>query len=98
MIDEENLRENAREVGGYLRARLEEFAARFARLAAVSGAGLFIDLEISGEAEPLAERLRPTALVEVAAPDRIAIRPPLCLSRDAADRFLTRLENLLSEM
>lgn len=97
LIAEENLHDNAREIGGYMKTRLEELAARFEQLTAVSGSGLLIDLDLPGAAKHVAERLRPAILVNVVGPDRLTLRPPLCLSREGADLFLARLENALSE-
>lgn len=101
VIREEGLQENALETGRVLRDGLREIAASDARVAQVRGAGLFIGVDLADEetGRPDAEF---TVKVIDAMRDRgvligaagrygatLKVRPPLCLNRDEAERFLT---------
>jgi Ser/Thr protein kinase RdoA (MazF antagonist)/acetylornithine/succinyldiaminopimelate/putrescine aminotransferase len=97
IIGDEDLRDNAREIGAHLKTRLQDMSERFATFSRITGSGLRIDLEIPGAAEKIAERLRCEILVGVVDQDTVAIRPPLCLSRASADHFLTHLEQALGQ-
>ncbi|OZI30327.1 aspartate aminotransferase family protein [Bordetella genomosp. 10] len=101
VIEDEGLRENARVVGDYLRARLRELSARHPVVADVRGAGLFVGLELSEErsegpdrapATDLAARVvnglrRQGILLSAtgAAGNVLKIRPPLVFQREHAD-------------
>ncbi len=97
VVKEEQLRENTREIGTHLKTRLESLAERFPAVLAVRGSGLLLAIDLAEEAATLGERLRPGFVVDDSIPKHIVLRPPLCLSRESADRFVDRVEALLSE-
>ncbi|EUC01117.1 Alanine--glyoxylate transaminase [Rhizobium sp. CF080] len=97
VIREEQLRENTREIGSHLKTRLESLAERFPAIVAVTGSGMLLAIDLADEAAGLGERLRPGFIVDDSIPKRIVLRPPLCLSRQSADRFVDRIGALLSE-
>lgn len=93
VIKEEKLIENAEKVGTHL---LEELKC-FKGIKEVRGCGLMIGLEFE---EPVKE-LRTKLLFEqkvftgVSGTNVIRLLPPLCLSMNEADEFLTRLQNAM---
>lgn len=93
VMKEENLVENAAKVGAHLLEELKHFKG----IKEVRGRGLMIGLEFE---EPIKE-LRKQLLFEqkvftgVSGTNVIRLLPPLCLSIQEADDFLTRLQHLI---
>lgn len=93
VMKEENLVENAAKVGAHLLEELKHFKD----IKEVRGRGLMIGLEFE---EPIKE-LRKQLLFEqkvftgVSGTNVIRLLPPLCLSMQEADDFLTRLQHLI---
>lgn len=93
VMKEENLVENAAKVGAHLLEELKKFKG----IKEVRGRGLMIGLEFE---EPIKE-LRKQLLFEqkvftgVSGTNVIRLLPPLCLSMQEADDFLTRLQHLI---
>ncbi len=102
IIAEENLVENARAVGDFLKARLEELAAEFpGRMTAVRGRGLFIAFDLPDGATRgrlLATWLQKHRVMALASGERaIRLRPPLTLTKDEALLGVQRLRAALAE-
>jgi 4-aminobutyrate aminotransferase-like enzyme len=109
VIEDEGLIENAREVGGYLRAGLQELASKHSGIGDVRSAGLFIGIEFSlpSTTEPdsttaghVINALKERGILISATGaygNVLKVRPPLCFSRDNADLFLATLDAVLSE-
>jgi 4-aminobutyrate aminotransferase-like enzyme len=108
VIEAEGLIENARVVGGHLRAGLDDLAARHESLGPIRSAGLFVGAEIVTGDDPLAadatfaatvvNRLREARVLISATGPRanvLKIRPPLVFSKENADLFLDRLDKAL---
>ena len=93
VMKEENLVENAAKVGAHLLEELKHFKG----IKEVRGRGLMIGLEFE---EPIKE-LRKQLLFEqkvftgVSGTNVIRLLPPLCLSMQEADDFLTRLQHIM---
>lgn len=93
VMKEENLVENAAKVGAHLLEELKKFKG----IKEVRGRGLMIGLEFE---EPIKE-LRKQLLFEqkvftgVSGTNVIRLLPPLCLSMQEADDFLTRLQHVM---
>ena len=93
VMKEENLVENAAKVGTHLLEELKNFKG----IKEVRGRGLMIGMEFE---EPIKE-LRQKLLFEekvftgVSGTNVIRLLPPLCLSMDEADEFLTRLHHVM---
>ncbi|MGL5938244.1 MAG: aspartate aminotransferase family protein [Phocaeicola sp.] len=93
VIKEENLVENASQVGRYLMAELKKFP----QIKEVRGEGLMIGLEFE---EPIKE-IRRKLLFEqkiftgVTGAHVIRLLPPLCLTMEQADYFLDHLKKVL---
>lgn len=93
VMKEENLVENAAKVGAHLLEELKGFKG----IKEVRGRGLMIGMEFE---EPIKE-LRQKLLFEekvftgVSGTNVIRLLPPLCLSMNEADEFLTRLHHVM---
>ena len=109
VIENEGLIENANNVGGHLRAGLEEIAGQYPSIGDVRSAGLFIGIEFSlpgttkpdpGTASYVINALKERGVLIGAAGaygNVLKVRPPLCFSRDNADLFLETLDAVLGE-
>jgi 4-aminobutyrate aminotransferase-like enzyme/Ser/Thr protein kinase RdoA (MazF antagonist) len=110
IIRDEDLQENARVVGGHLKARLEELGQRHEIIGAVHGDGLYVGVEMvrsrttlepaSSETEAICDRMLDLGVVIQPTSDRmnvLKVKPPLCLDRSAADFFVDTLDRVLSE-
>ena len=108
VIEDEGLIENARVVGGHLRAGLDDLAGRHESLGPIRSAGLFVGAEIVTGDDPLAadaafaatvvNLLREARVLISATGPRanvLKIRPPLVFSQENADLFLDRLDKAL---
>ncbi|MDE1174953.1 MAG: aminotransferase class III-fold pyridoxal phosphate-dependent enzyme [Parvibaculaceae bacterium] len=111
IIEGENLPQQAKEVGDYMRAGLSDLAKRFPAIGDVRGAGLFTGLElVAGDdaRTPAAELttrivngLRDRrVLISATGPGAniLKIRPPLVFGREHADIFLDRMESVLKDV
>ena len=89
----ENLVQNAAEVGEYLIAELKKLP----QIKEVRGRGLMIGLEFAEPVKELRLRLLKEQHVFTGASGTNVLRllPPLVLTRDLADEFLARLKNVL---
>jgi L-lysine 6-transaminase len=102
IIAEENLVENARVVGDFLKARLEELAAEFpGKMTAVRGRGLFIAFDLPDgrtRGQLLAAWLQKHHVMALASGERaIRLRPPLTLTKEEALLGVQRLRAALAE-
>jgi 4-aminobutyrate aminotransferase-like enzyme len=105
VLEAEDLQGNALRVGARLRAGLEELAARHPAIVAVHGEGLYLGVQLAG-AEPAAvalavcDRLLDRGIVCQPTGDRgdvLKVKPPLVLTPEQADRFVTQLDAVLTE-
>ncbi|MGL4278837.1 MAG: aspartate aminotransferase family protein, partial [Albidovulum sp.] len=108
VIAEEGLLENARVTGAYLADGLRDLAKRHEALGEVRAAGLFagVDVERGGApdaalAANIVNGLRQKRVLISAtakAGNVLKIRPPLTFSRENADLFLSRLDEVLGAL
>ena len=110
ILADEALQENAREIGDYLKARLEALGEDFPLVGAVHGMGLYLGLEFVRDRETLepakeetaaiCDRLLELGIIMQPTGDHLnvlKIKPPLCLSRESADFFVNMLAKVLAE-
>ena len=110
VLEEENLQENARNVGGYLIEKLRALTERHPMVGDVRGLGLFIGVELvrdpvtlepaTEEASYVVNRLREAGFLSgTDGPYKniLKIRPPLCFTRSDADLFSSALDEVLGE-
>lgn len=93
IMEEEKLVDNARTVGEYLIGKLKEIPG----IKEVRGRGLMIGIEMEEPVKELRKQLIFDKHVFTGASGTNTIRllPPLCLTREQADEFLTRFTALL---
>ncbi len=102
IIVEENLIENARVVGEFLKARLEELSAEFpGKMTNVRGRGLFMAFDLPDtrtRGAVLASWLQKHRVMALASGEKaIRLRPPLTLTKDEALLGVQRLRAALAE-
>ncbi len=110
IMRDEQLQQNARVVGAHLTTRLEQLAARFPIIGAVHGLGLYLGVELvrdpltlepaSAEAARICDALLAEGCIVQPTGDHknvLKIKPPLCLTAEAADFFADALERVLSD-
>ena len=110
VIESENLQENARIVGDYLKEELVKLQSRHPIIGDVRGIGLFIGIELvkSGEVLPpaaeeahyIVNRIRELGVllsVDGTMHNVLKIKPPIIFSKEDADRLVATLELVLSE-
>jgi 4-aminobutyrate aminotransferase-like enzyme/Ser/Thr protein kinase RdoA (MazF antagonist) len=108
-LRDERLQENAEDVGSHLKRRLLGLAERHPLIGAVHGSGLYLGLELvrdrvtlepaTEETAAICERLRELGVIVQPTSDRMCvlkIKPPLCLTRVSADRFVDALDETLT--
>lgn len=95
-IEEENLLENARVMGDYLRERIGSWMGKYP-IVETRGVGLMIgfDLSVPVAREVVSEALRQGVVVNATGDNTLRLLPPLNLSREQADEGLRRLETAL---
>jgi 4-aminobutyrate aminotransferase-like enzyme len=111
IIEEENLIENARQVGKYIKEGLDNLADQFDLIGDVRGKGLIFAVELVTDREskkPAQEKTRQIVnlmkeqgvlISRIGMGDNILkMRPPICFSRDNADVLLTNLELVFSRL
>ena len=111
VLESENLRQNASQIGEYLRGELSKLQEHFPPLAEVRGHGLFIGLEWVSDrsaktpdregAELIVNRLKEKGFLisnAGALGNVLKIRPPLVLQKEHADLFLTAFEETLRDI
>jgi 4-aminobutyrate aminotransferase-like enzyme/Ser/Thr protein kinase RdoA (MazF antagonist) len=109
-LEGEGLQENARAVGSELRARLEDLVERHPICGAVHGMGLYLGLDLVRDRETrepataaafaICERMRELGVIVQPTGDGenvLKIKPPLCLTRAEAERFVATLDRVLAE-
>ncbi|WP_157218022.1 aspartate aminotransferase family protein [Flavisphingomonas formosensis] len=111
IVERDNLRRNAREVGGYIRAGLERLAARHEIIGDVRGRGLFFGLELvedrasktpaTAQTKLLINRMRERGVLmsRIGKSDNILkMRPPLIFTVEHADLLLATLDDALGTL
>ena len=111
VIDEEGLRQNALEVGGYLKDRLLELQDKHPKIGEVRGMGLMLGVELVVDRDTKEPASTLAADVLEAAKHRgvllgkgglygntLRIKPPMCITKDDADYLVATLDEVLSEL
>ena len=92
-MEADNLVENAAKVGSHLIEELKKFS----HIKEVRGEGLMIGLEFNEPVKELRQQLLfdQKVFTGVSGTNVIRLLPPLCLSMEEADEFISRLSKLL---
>jgi len=106
---EENLKENARDTGNYLKERLTELIERHTLIGDVRGMGLFIGIELVKDRRSLEPAAREASAVVNHMKERgillstdgplhnvIKIKPPIVFNRQNADMLVENLDQVLA--
>ena len=97
-ILEENLLENAENVGNYLLQRLRELKQRYGFIVDVRGRGLMSGMELSFQGKEIAgECLKRGLLINCTAETFIRFLPPLIVTREEIDEGIEILDTVLKE-
>jgi 4-aminobutyrate aminotransferase-like enzyme/Ser/Thr protein kinase RdoA (MazF antagonist) len=110
IMRDENLLENARDVGDFLKDKLEDLASQHPLVGVVHGMGLYLGLELvrdresrepaTHETAAICERLLDLGIIVQPTGDHLnilKIKPPLCLDYESASFFVAMLDKVLSE-
>jgi 4-aminobutyrate aminotransferase-like enzyme len=108
IIEEENLQQNALEVGDFLKTKLKELQKEFPIIGDVRGEGLFLGFELNtSEKKPLAAHASYLAnrmktlgiLMSIDGPDYnvLKIKPPMVFSKENAKELIFRLRTVFAE-
>ena len=108
VIQDENLQENALNVGNYLKAELQNLQSQFPMIGDVRGQGLFLGFELTDSnknplpkhASYLANRMKELGiLISTDGMDHNALKfkPPMVFSKDHVDEYLSRLQTIFQE-
>ncbi len=110
IIDEENIQQQARELGGYLNGRLLELQDKHPVIGQVRGLGLMLGVELVKNRQTKEPAAAETADVVERAKDRglllgkgglygnvIRIKPPMCITREDCDFMVDCLDTCFAE-
>lgn len=108
VLEEEELQNNAVDVGSYLKKSLTELMSDYQSIGDVRGEGFFLGVELIRDGDPnkpatsLASEVHnklkeAKILVGIDGPDRnvVKIKPPMCFNRQNADQLVAALEGIL---
>ena len=97
VMEQENLVENAREVGDYLLNKLQELQKTEKHITDVRGRGLMIGIELDIPHKDVRSRLLfdDHIFTGCASTNILRLLPPLCFNKEMADVFLGKLATVL---
>ncbi|MDN5347837.1 MAG: acetylornithine/N-succinyldiaminopimelate aminotransferase [Clostridia bacterium] len=99
LLLEEDLPRRAREIGAYLRTRLQELAGKYRQITEVRGRGLLLGLEIDGPADEVAVACeRRGLLINAIHGHVLRFLPPLIIGREEVDRAVAILDGAMAEV
>ena len=109
ILEDEGLVENARVVGGALRAGLEGLAVRHELIGAVHGMGLYLGVELvrsretlepaTGETAAVCDALLREGVIMQPTGDHknvLKIKPPMLITSESAEYFVAALDRVLA--
>lgn len=107
---EDDLQQNALEVGAHLAESLRALAHRHPLVGPVHGEGLYLGVELirdresmqpaDAEAAAICERMRELGVIVLTTSERsnvLKIKPPLCLTVESAEHVVAMLDRVLTE-
>ena len=111
IIDEENIRQRAKEVGGHLKQKLLELQEKHALIGEVRGLGLMLGVELVKDRKTKEPATAETADIVEKAKDRglllgkgglhgnvIRIKPPMCITKADCDFLVDCLDECMTEV
>ena len=99
VMERERLVDNARETGAYLMDSLRRLQAECPRITDVRGRGLMVGIELDGPYKEVRRRLvyDEHIFTGCSGTNTLRLLPPLCLTREMADRFVGSLRKCFLE-
>ncbi len=100
VMEQENLVENAREVGDYLLTKLKELQQTQPHITDVRGRGLMIGVEFDVPHSDVRKKLvyEQHCFTGCAGTNLLRLLPPLCITKAEADDFISRLTAVLNSL
>ena len=98
VMEQEQLVENARQVGDYLMERLKQLQQQCPHIVEVRGRGLMIGIELDMPHKDLRSRLlfEEHVFTGCASTNILRLLPPLSFTRDMADQFVEKFSHVLN--
>ena len=98
VMEQEQLVENARQVGDYLMERIKQLQQQCPHIVEVRGRGLMIGIELDMPHKDLRSRLlfEEHVFTGCASTNILRLLPPLSFTRDMADRFVEKFSHVLN--
>ncbi|EAT59676.1 aspartate aminotransferase family protein [Chlorobium ferrooxidans] len=97
-IDEDKLMENASAIGSYIHEKLQLLAAKHPQILEIRQYGLMIGITVDKEAKYYVEQaLQKGVLVNATSVNVIRLLPPLCITREEAQKCINTLDEIFSE-
>lgn len=98
VMEQEQLVENARQVGDYLMERLRQLQQQCPHIVEVRGRGLMIGIELDMPHKELRSRLifEEQVFTGCASTNILRLLPPLCFTREMADQFVEKFSHVLN--
>ena len=98
VMEQEQLVENAHQVGDYLMERLKQLQQQCPHIVEVRGRGLMIGIELDMPHKDLRSRLlfEEHVFTGCASTNILRLLPPLSFTRDMADRFVEKFSHVLN--
>ena len=98
VMEQEQLVENARQVGDYLMERLKQLQQQCPHIVEARGRGLMIGIELDMPHKDLRSRLlfEEHVFTGCASTNILRLLPPLSFTRDMADRFVEKFSHVLN--
>lgn len=99
VMEEENLVENAAQIGQYMLESLKRLAADHPQITEVRGRGLMIGFEINGSASDMRRRLLfgKRVFTGGAGAHTVRLLPALCITKEQADEALNSIKEIIEE-
>jgi alanine-glyoxylate transaminase/(R)-3-amino-2-methylpropionate-pyruvate transaminase len=110
IIDEENIQQNALEVGTFLKDALQDLQDKHELIGEVRGLGLMLGVELvrdrhtkepaNTEAVEVMERMKERGVLVGKGGlfgNTLRIKPPMCITKDDADYLVAMLDEVLAE-
>ena len=109
VLEEENLQQNAWQVGEYMKTELQKLAEQHECIGDIRGSGFFVGLDLVSNRETMEPATAFTDKIVYGMKERgvisgaigthmnvLKIRPPMCFSKDNADHMLSVIEETLA--
>jgi alanine-glyoxylate transaminase/(R)-3-amino-2-methylpropionate-pyruvate transaminase len=111
IIDEENIQQNALEIGQHLKGGLEDLQEKHEIIGEVRGLGLMLGVELvrnraskepaNTEAADVMERMKERGVLIGKGGlygNTLRIKPPMCINKDDSDYLVAMLDEVLGEI